>query len=671
MATKTKTAKKIPSGKKLVIVESPTKARTISKFLGNDFIVESSYGHVRDLPKSRLGIDTENNFQPSYIVPIKARKRVKELKKLAEKSSEIILASDEVREGEAIAWHLTYALGIDPEKQKTKRIVFHEITKTAIDHAIGNPRDIDMNLVDAQQARRILDRLVGYELSPFLWKKVFRGLSAGRVQSVAVRLVVDREREIEAFKPQEYWGIEAELANNKENFIAKLYKKDDKVFDKLEIKSKQEADNILGDLRNATYKVAQVEKKESKRMPSPPFTTSSLQQEASSKLRYGAKQTMMLAQQLYEQGYISYMRTDSVNLSNDSLIAAKKFVSENYGKEFSLEEPRRFKTKAKGAQEAHEAIRPTDPSRKPDDISSKLDAKQYKLYDLIWRRFIACQMQPAVFDSTTVDIAAANYIFRANGSVIKFEGWLKVYPSKFTENILPLLAEKDILELIKILPSQHFTEPPPRYNEASLIKTLEENGIGRPSTYAPTITTIQTRHYVAKNDQKRFVPTETGLTVNDLLTEHFPEVVNIKFTATMEEQFDEIAEGKEKWVPMIKSFYGPFHKNLENKMEKVEKQNTDEKTDEVCEKCGKPMIIKMGRFGKFMACSGFPDCKNTKKVDKEPPKSIGMKCPKCGKHEIVIKHTKRKRIFYGCPGYPECDYASWKDPTKPEEEEGE
>ncbi|PJE73673.1 MAG: type I DNA topoisomerase [Candidatus Terrybacteria bacterium CG10_big_fil_rev_8_21_14_0_10_41_10] len=671
MATKTKTVKKIPSGKKLVIVESPTKARTISKFLGNDFIVESSYGHVRDLPKSRLGIDTENNFQPSYIVPIKARKRVKELKKLAEKSSEIILASDEDREGEAIAWHLTYALGIDPEKQKTKRIVFHEITKTAIDHAIGNPRDIDMNLVDAQQARRILDRLVGYELSPFLWKKVFRGLSAGRVQSVAVRLVVDREREIEAFKPQEYWGIEAELDKNKENFIAKLYKKDDRVLDKLEIKSKQEADNILGDLKNATYKVTQVEKKESRRMPSPPFTTSSLQQEASSKLRYGAKQTMMLAQQLYEQGYISYMRTDSVNLSNDSLIAAKKFISENYGKEFSLEEPRRFKTKAKGAQEAHEAIRPTEPSRKPDDISGKLDAKQYKLYDLIWRRFIACQMQMAVFDSTTVDIAAANYIFRANGSVIKFEGWLKVYPSKFTENILPLLVVKDILELIKILPSQHFTEPPPRYNEASLIKTLEENGIGRPSTYAPTITTIQTRHYVAKNDQKRFMPTETGLTVNDLLTEHFPEVVNIKFTATMEERFDEVAEGKEKWVPMIKSFYGPFHKNLENKMEKVEKQNTDEKTDEVCEKCGKPMIIKMGRFGKFMACSGFPDCKNTKKVDKEPPKSIGMTCPKCGKHEIVIKHTKRKRIFYGCPGYPECDYASWKDPTKPEEEEGE
>ncbi|KKR75844.1 MAG: topoisomerase protein [Parcubacteria group bacterium GW2011_GWE2_40_8] len=428
MATKTKTTKKIPIGKKLVIVESPTKARTISKFLGNDFVVESSYGHVRDLPKSRLGIDTENNFQPSYIVPIKARKRVKELKKLAEKSSEIILASDEDREGEAIAWHLTYALGIDPEKQKTKRIVFHEITKTAIDHAIGNPRDIDMNLVDAQQARRILDRLVGYELSPFLWKKVFRGLSAGRVQSVAVRLVVEREREIEAFKPQEYWGIEAELAKNKENFIAKLYKKDDKVLDKLEVKNKQEADNILGDLKNATYKVTQVEKKESRRMPSPPFTTSSLQQEASSKLRYGAKQTMMLAQQLYEQGYISYMRTDSVNLSNDSLIAAKKFISENYGKEFSLEEPRRFKTKAKGAQEAHEAIRPTDPSRKPDDISSKLDAKQYKLYDLIWRRFIACQMQPAVFDSTTVDIAAANYIFRANGSVIKFEGWLKVYP---------------------------------------------------------------------------------------------------------------------------------------------------------------------------------------------------------------------------------------------------
>ena len=657
---------------KLVIVESPTKARTISGFLGDEYQIESSYGHVRDLPKSKLGIDTANNFEPSYIIPVKARKRVNELKKLAAKATEIILASDEDREGEAIAWHIANILDV----KDAKRIVFHEITKTAINEALANPRKIEMNLVDAQQARRILDRLVGYELSPFLWRKFFRGLSAGRVQSVAVRLIADREKEIQAFQPQEYWSVEAELltiSNLKSQisnpFTAYLYKKDGKVLDKLEIKNKEESDRMLKDLGGAEYKVAEVESKEAGRLPGAPFTTSSLQQESSNKLGYSAKQTMMLAQQLYEAGYISYMRTDSVNLSQDSLSAAKTFIDSNFGKNYSLSEPRRFKNKAKGAQEAHEAIRPTIPSRTPDSMKDSLDAKQYKIYDLIWRRFIACQMQPAVFDSTTADISANNFIFRANGSTLKFDGWLKIYPSKFTENILPPLAENEILNLKELKPEQHFTEPPPRYNEASLIKAMEEHGIGRPSTYAPTIATIQTRNYVAKNEQRRFVPTETGNMVNDILVAHFPQIVDINFTAKMEEDLDRIAEGQVKWVPVIKEFYEPFHENLLKKETEVEKKNMEEKTDEVCPNCGKPMVIKQGRFGKFMACSGFPECKTAKPI-KNPAKEIGMECPKCAEFspedigDVVMKKTRKGGVFYGCSRYPKCDYASWKNPRE-------
>jgi len=655
-----------------VIVESPTKARTISGFLGDEYQIESSYGHVRDLPKSKLGIDTANNFEPSYIIPVKARKRVNELKKLAAKATEIILASDEDREGEAIAWHIANILDV----KDAKRIVFHEITKTAINEALANPRKIEMNLVDAQQARRILDRLVGYELSPFLWRKFFRGLSAGRVQSVAVRLIADREKEIQAFQPQEYWSVEAELltiSNLKSQisnpFTAYLYKKDGKVLDKLEIKNKEESDRMLKDLGGAEYKVAEVESKEARRLPGAPFTTSSLQQESSNKLGYSAKQTMMLAQQLYEAGYISYMRTDSVNLSQDSLSAAKTFIDSNFGKNYSLSEPRRFKNKAKGAQEAHEAIRPTIPSRTPDSMKDSLDAKQYKIYDLIWRRFIACQMQPAVFDSTTADISANNFIFRANGSTLKFDGWLKIYPSKFTENILPPLAENEILNLKELKPEQHFTEPPPRYNEASLIKAMEEHGIGRPSTYAPTIATIQTRNYVAKNEQRRFVPTETGNMVNDILVAHFPQIVDINFTAKMEEDLDRIAEGQVKWVPVIKEFYEPFHENLLKKETEVEKKNMEEKTDEVCPNCGKPMVIKQGRFGKFMACSGFPECKTAKPI-KNPAKEIGMECPKCAEFspedigDVVMKKTRKGGVFYGCSRYPKCDYASWKNPRE-------
>ena len=668
-----------------MIVESPTKARTISGFLGSEYQIESSYGHVRDLPRSKLGIDTANNFEPAYIIPVKARKRVSELKKIALKASEVILASDEDREGEAIAWHINQVLNLEIKNQKSKiknfkRIVFHEITKSAIEEAIKNPRDLDMNMVDAQQARRILDRLVGYELSPFLWRKFFRGLSAGRVQSVAVRLIADREKEIQAFQPQEYWGISAFLKAKKEQdkiFEARLYKKDGKVLDKLEIKNKEESDRILKDLGGAEYKVAGVESKEARRIPGAPFTTSSLQQESSNKLGYSAKQTMMLAQQLYEAGYISYMRTDSVNLSQDSLSAAKTFIDSSFGKNYSLDEPRRFKNKAKGAQEAHEAIRPTMPSRTPDSMKDNLDAKQYKIYDLIWRRFIACQMQPAVFDSATADISANNFIFRANGSTLKFDGWLKIYPSKFTENILPPLAENEILNLKELKPEQHFTEPPPRYNEASLIKAMEEHGIGRPSTYAPTIATIQARNYVAKNEQRRFVPTETGNMVNDILVAHFPQIVDINFTAKMEEDLDRIAEGQAKWVPVIKEFYEPFHENLLKKETEVEKKNMEEKTDEVCPNCGKPMVIKQGRFGKFMACSGFPECKTAKPI-KNPAKEIGMKCPKCAEFslaspnpggpedigDVVMKKTRKGRVFYGCSRYPKCDYASWKNPME-------
>jgi len=683
MTTANKTKNKKTAELKLVIVESPTKARTISGFLGDEYQIESSYGHVRDLPKSKLGIDVANNFEPSYIIPVKARKRVNELKKLAAKATEIILASDEDREGEAIAWHIANILDV----KNAKRIVFHEITKTAINEALANPRKIEMNLVDAQQARRILDRLVGYELSPFLWRKFFRGLSAGRVQSVAVRLIADREKEIQAFQPQEYWNLSAFLNTKKEQekvFKAYLYKKDGKILDKLEIKNKEESERILKDLGGAEYKVANVESKEARRLPGAPFTTSSLQQESSNKLGYSAKQTMMLAQQLYEAGYISYMRTDSVNLSQDSLSAAKTFIDSSFGKNYSLSEPRRFKNKAKGAQEAHEAIRPTVPSRTPDSMKDSLDTKQYKVYDFIWRRFIACQMQPAVFDSAAADISAKNFIFRANGSTLKFDGWLKIYPSKFTENILPPLAENEILNLKELKTEQHFTEPPPRYNEAGLIKAMEEHGIGRPSTYAPTIATIQTRNYAAKNEQRRFVPTETGNMVNDILVAHFPQIVDINFTAKMEEDLDKIAEGQVKWTPVIKEFYEPFHENLLKKETEVEKKNMEEKTDEVCPNCGKPMVIKQGRFGKFMACSGFPECKTAKPI-KNPAREIGMKCPKCAEFslaspnsggpedigDVVMKKTRKGRVFYGCSRYPKCDYASWKNPMEGKTEKEE
>ncbi|MEK7519374.1 MAG: type I DNA topoisomerase [Patescibacteria group bacterium] len=646
---------------KLIIVESPTKANTIGKFLGSDYRILSSFGHIRDLPKSELGLDTENDFKPRYIIPQKIRKRINPLKAAVKESSSVILATDEDREGEAIAWHLMEVLDLD-KTINCQRIVFHEITKEAIKEALGNPRKIDMDLVDAQQARRILDRLVGYKLSPFLWKKVVRGLSAGRVQSVAVRIVAEREREIEKFITEEYWEIEAELKSQigKENksFLVKLVKKDGETIPKLGIKTQKEADEIVEDLKMAEYKVQNIEKKEVKRNPLPPFTTSTLQQEAWQKFRWSSKSTMRIAQQLYEKGLTTYHRTDSLNLSNLALGEAKKFITKKYGEKYY--QFRTFKTKSKVAQEAHEAIRPTYAGNTPEESSKKLEESQSKLYDLIWRRFVACQMSQAILDSTSADVLAKNYIFKATGQILKFDGFLKVYPIKFKESELPPLQINEILELIKIIPSQHFTQPPPRYNEATLIKALEENGIGRPSTYAPILSTIQERNYIEKDEQKRFRPSEIGIVVNDLLVKHFPEVIDIKFTAKMEEELDEIAKGQKKWVKVIREFYDPFEKNLNQKHQEVSKEDVVQKTEKTCPKCGSPLLIRLGRFGKFYACSGFPKCKYTESLKEN---NLNISCPKCKNGGIVEKRTKKRKIFYGCSNWPKCDFALWDKPT--------
>ena len=644
----------------LVIVESPTKSKTITQFLGKDFKVLSSYGHIRDLPKSELGIDIENDFKPKYIVPMRAKKNASLLKKEAEKASSVILATDEDREGEAIAYHLAHLLKLE-DKKEYQRIVFHEITKGAIEEALGNPRKINMDLVDAQQARRILDRIVGYKLSPFLWKKIARGLSAGRVQSVTVKLVVEREREIEKFIPQEYWTISALLkkAVGKSEFEATLTKKGGKVVDKLAIENEKEAKKIVKDLEGAQYKIINVERKEVKRNPFPPFTTSSLQQESWRRFRYPARLTMRIAQNLYEKGFITYHRTDSLNLSDQSLFGAKKFIIKEYGEKYFAGFFRKFKTKSKGAQEAHEAIRPAYPDRTPEKL--KLDPQQLKLYNLIWRRFIACQMSQAIFDSTAIDIEAKNYTFRATGQTLKFEGFLKVYPVKFEETELPLLEKEEVLELIKLIPSQHFTQPPARYTEATLIKTLEENGIGRPSTYAPILSTVQERNYIEKNLDQRFQPTEIGITVNDLLVSHFPKIVDIGFTSEMEEDLDQIAKGQKEWVPVIKEFYGPFEKNLEQKYKEVSKKDITEKpTEKKCPKCGAPLLIRIGKYGQFYACSKFPKCRYTESLEKNV---LGVKCPKCKEGELVEKRTKRRKIFYGCNQFPKCNFALWDKPT--------
>lgn len=653
---------------KLVIVESPTKAKTISKFLGKDYSVESSYGHIRDLPKGKLGVDVDNNFEPQYVIPRKVQKRVTALRKKAAKAESVILATDEDREGEAIAWHLSHALKVDPKI--IKRIAFHEITKDAIESAIENPRDINKELVDAQQARRVIDRLVGYKLSPFLWKKIRGGLSAGRVQSVAVKLIVDREEEIKKFKPQEYWTILAKLESKSSKggeFEALVSKINDIELDKLGIQNEKKAAKIVDGIKKADIQIISIIKKETKRNPLPPFTTSTLQQIASGRLRFSARQTMMFAQRLYEGGHITYMRTDSLSLSRESTSAAKGWITDKLGREYALSAPRVFKAKSKLAQEAHEAIRPTNPAKLTDDISG--DDKQKKLYELIWQRFIASQMPQAVFDATSVEIGASgakdSYTLKTNGNILRFDGYLKVWPSKITETELPELNKNDELNLVEIKQEQHFTEPPPRYNEASLVKTLEEHGIGRPSTYAPIISVIQDRDYVEKDENRRFVPTETGSVVNKVLSEHFPSIVDVGFTASIEEQFDGIADGKKEWHDVVKDFYEPFDENLEKKYEEVKKEEFVEKTDEKCDVCGKDMVVKHGRFGKFLACSAYPDCKNTKSL-KAPPQKIGMKCPTCIEGEVIIRHTKRGKVFFGCSRYPECDFASWTNPLEPE-----
>lgn len=683
--------------KNLIIVESPTKANTISKFLGKEFEVESSYGHVRDLPKSKLGIDTENNFEPQYIIPKKSQKKVSFLKKRAEKATNIILATDEDREGEAIAWHLIQALGLNESKTQSRalgtksknieRIVFHEITKKAIEEALKNPREIDLNLVDAQQARRVLDRIVGYKLSPFLWKKIMSKLSAGRVQSVALRIIVDREREIQTFKPQKYFGVESLLkqknGKEKEEFVAYLYAISEKNIPKPGILSEEEVKKIVSSLKKSEWKVLDVEKRVKKKSPYPPFTTSSLQQSAWNSLKFSVKKTMVVAQQLYEgveikgneqTGLITYMRTDSLNLSEESLISAKNYITDNFGSDYGLSVPRRFKTKSKNAQEAHEAVRPTNPNLNPESIKNSLTSEQYKLYNLIWKRFLATQMAEAIFDEIEVNISArepkgaGSYLFEAKGVTIKFDGFLKVYSLQIEEKILPLLQKDDVLEALDICLKSHETQPPPRFNEASLVKTLEKYGIGRPSTYAPIISTIQDRGYVIKNKNKSFEPTEIGIRVTDMLKEHFSEIVDINFTANMEEDLDKVADGEEKWQPLIKNFYEPFEKNLNLKYKEVMEQKFQEETDEKCEKCGKNLLIKMGRFGKFLACSGFPECKFTKSFQKE---DLGA-CPKCGKGKIVEKKVKKSgKLFYGCSDFPKCDFASWEKPKTADQKEGE
>ena len=751
----------------LVIVESPTKARTLSRFLGSDYRIEASFGHIRDLPKSDMGVDLET-FDPQYIIPRDKKKRVNELAKLAQEAKTIYLASDPDREGEAIAWHLKYIIehGANGKLKAKKgdvpkiikRVEFHEITESAIKESFDHPKEINQPLVDAQQARRVLDRVVGYKLSPVLWKKVKSGLSAGRVQTVALKLVVEREREILAFNPVEYWSIEAELETTPlssslpkgeriiqkqseiipspleaqsssgasrgqgegdvrgKKFFAALTQKNGT---KIEVHKKEEADEIVTDLEKATYSVAKVVKKQVKRNPPPPFTTSTLQQAAGNKLGFSAKKTMMVAQNLYERGFITYMRTDSTNLSTQALGAAREYIEKKIGKEYLPEQARVFKGKSKGAQEAHEAVRPTDMDMDGDSLNIEGFTRDHsRLYDLIWKRMMASQMKEALVDQTSVDVIAetngntpipvilategrpeswdsktqdsgqagmtmignVNYTLRATGSILVFAGWLKLYGAqivaededqkkeeeeegKSKKQVLPDLTESDPLNMLKLLPEQHFTEPPPRYTESSLVKKMEELGIGRPSTYAPTLSTIQDRFYVEKED-KKFKPTSLGTTVTDFLVKYFPDVFDYGFTASMEDRLDEIEEGKREWQQTIKDFYIPFSKKLESTQETAEHVKLEVETvDKECPKCGKQLVVRQGKFGKFLACSGFPDCKHTEPFDQ----ISDVKCPKDG-GDVVQRRTKTGRPFWGCKNYPNCDYATWNKPVPPVED---
>ena len=654
---------------KLIIVESPAKANTIKKFLGGNTKVVASMGHIRDLPKSKLGINIEKNFEPEYINIRGKGDLIKELKTDAKNAKKVYLATDPDREGEAIAWHLSNILNVD--EKKVTRVTFNEITKTAVQKAIKEPRDIDINLVDAQQARRVLDRIVGYKISPVLWKKVRRGLSAGRVQSVSVKLIVDREEEIEKFIPEEYWNIYAELLDEKTNkkFEAKFYGKAGK---KQEIHSKEEVDKILFAIKKATYIVEDVKKSEKKRTPAPPFTTSTMQQEASRKIGFSIKKTMSVAQGLYEGvkiqdkgtvGLITYMRTDSTRISEEARATAKTYITETYGKDYY--ENRYYKTN-KEAQDAHEGIRPTYAELEPEKIKDSLTKDQYKLYKLIYNRFMASQMVSAIYDTMSVTINANDYTFKANGQNLKFKGFMTLYvegtdgKEEKEAGMLPELIQDEIVKLEKIEPKQSFTEPPARYTEASLVKTLEEKGIGRPSTYSPTITTILERRYIEK-EQKQLLPTELGKIVNKLLCENFADVINVEFTAKVETEFDNIAEGKENWKKMIEEFYGPFEENVERVEKELEHvELVDEVSDIPCDKCGRMMVYKYGRFGKFLACPGYPECKNTKPI----VETIEEPCPKCG-GTIQVRKAKNKRKYYICENNPQsCDYISWNKPSK-------
>lgn len=651
----------------LVIVESPAKAKTIERYLGKKYKVKASMGHLIDLPKSQMGIDTENNYNPKYITIRGKGPVLKELKSAAKKAKKVYLAADPDREGEAIAWHLAQSLDVDVHSDC--RVVFNEITKDAIKESFKHPRAINMDLVDAQQARRALDRLVGYNISPLLWKKVKKGLSAGRVQSVALRMIIDREKEIAAFEPEEYWTIGAEFLKGKNAFEASFYGIGK---EKTELKSEDDVKNILKQLKGNKFSVDTVTKKERKRNPAPPFITSSLQQEAARKLNFRAKKTMMLAQQLYEGidlgkegtvGLITYMRTDSTRISELAQGEAREYITGEYGEKFVQTEPRKEK-KQSNAQDAHEAIRPTSTMKVPEKIKEFLSRDQYRLYKLIWERFVASQMASAIMDTMSVDLRNGDITFRATGSKVKFPGFMKVYVEGTDDQVeekdkfLPDLKEGDEVTKKDMEPKQHFTQPPPRYTEARLVRTLEEMGIGRPSTYAPTLDTIQKRGYVSL-DNKRFVPTELGEVIHELMLEFFPEILDLEFTAKMEENLDHVEEGKINWVKVIDDFYRDFEKSLEvaeKEMQEIEIK--DEPAGEDCEHCGSPMVFKMGRYGKFMACSNFPECRNTKAIVKD----IGVKCPKCEEGNIIERKSKKRRIFYGCDRYPECDFLSWDKP---------
>ncbi|HOT91615.1 MAG TPA: type I DNA topoisomerase [Anaerolineae bacterium] len=677
------TPAELKSAGKLVIVESPTKARTVGRFLGKGYTVKASVGHVRDLLRSQLSVDVENDFAPKYRIPNEKRAVVKELSKIVQRAEAVYLATDPDREGEAIAWHLSEVLNLPP--RQTHRVVFHEITKEAVDEAFANPRDINMDLVNAQQARRILDRLVGYNLSPLLWRKVRSRLSAGRVQSVALRLIVEREREIEAFVPVEYWTLDAELASQasagarkRPTFKARLARING---EEVSLHSEAEVTPLLEALERAIYIVSKVKEGQRTRKPSAPYTTSTLQQEGSRKLGFTARRTMQIAQQLYEGidvgggelvGLITYMRTDSTNIAQSAQDEARRFIADTYGAEFLPPTPPVYKTRAKGAQEAHEAIRPTSVLRTPDGIKAHLTSEQYRLYDLIWRRFVASQMEAAVYDTLSVEILAGTetdkpYLFRASGSTLRFPGFLVVYEEAAAENNneeqaekaqqLPPLRVDELLDLIRLWPEQHFTQPPPRYSDASLIKTLEEYGIGRPSTYATILSTIEQRGYV-RREARRYFPTETGFLVNDMLVENFPDLINVDFTARMESDLDNIAEGTQDWVTLVRDFYGPFQQTLARAEETIPVVEQVEYVGRDCPECGAPLIVRWGRYGKFIGCSNFPTCRYT-----EPwLERIGVKCPRCADGDIVEKRTRKSRIFYGCSNWPTCEFTTWKRP---------